>query len=297
MFVRLPAERLAQVGRERGLERPAEGALGDGDVEAGAGRADVGATAGRPAGRVETTSPAGVRTIRDELTLRTDRPTGDAGPIRGAPRRRRPSPPGLRRHLPGGTTVAAFFVARFGLAATAGFGGRRCLGGGSDPRPRSAAVAFFVARFGLAACGSASARRDRVGRRPVGLSGAGGRIGRGLLRRRASASRRGLGRLGRGAASASSVAVAVGRCDRCVAASAAAFASATETSLRMSIRQPVSRAASRAFWPSRPIASDSIRSGTVTLAMRCSSSMSTEMTWAGLRALATNTARRRRSTG
>ena len=56
----------------------------------------------------------------------------------------------------------------------------------------------------------------------------------------------------------------------------------------MSIRQPVSRAASRAFWPSRPMASDSIRSGTVTLAMRCSSSMSTEMTWAGLRALATN---------
>ena len=31
----------------------------------------------------------------------------------------------------------------------------------------------------------------------------------------------------------------------------------------MSIRQPVSLAASRAFWPSRPIASESIRSGTV----------------------------------
>ena len=57
----------------------------------------------------------------------------------------------------------------------------------------------------------------------------------------------------------------------------------------MSIRQPVSRAASRAFWPSRPIASESIRSGTVTLAIRCSSSMSTEMTWAGLSALATRT--------
>ena len=48
------------------------------------------------------------------------------------------------------------------------------------------------------------------------------------------------------------------------------------------MRQPVSLAASRAFWPSRPMASDSIRSGTVTLAMRCSSSMSTETTWAGL---------------
>ena len=56
------------------------------------------------------------------------------------------------------------------------------------------------------------------------------------------------------------------------------------------MRQPVRRAASRAFWPSRPMASESMRSGTVTLAMRCSSSMSTEMTWAGLRALATNTA-------
>ena len=50
-------------------------------------------------------------------------------------------------------------------------------------------------------------------------------------------------------------------------------ASATETSLRMSIRQPVSFAASRAFWPSRPMASESIRSGTVTLAIRCSSSI------------------------
>ena len=56
----------------------------------------------------------------------------------------------------------------------------------------------------------------------------------------------------------------------------------------MSIRQPVRRAASRAFWPSRPMASESIRSGTVTLAMRCSWSMSTEMTWAGDSALATN---------
>ena len=57
----------------------------------------------------------------------------------------------------------------------------------------------------------------------------------------------------------------------------------------MSIRQPVRRAASRAFWPSRPIASDSIRSGTVTLAIRFSSSMSTLITWAGDSALATKT--------
>ena len=55
----------------------------------------------------------------------------------------------------------------------------------------------------------------------------------------------------------------------------------------MSIRQPVSLAASRAFWPSRPMASESIRSGTTTLAMRCSSSIRTSITWAGLSALAT----------
>ena len=49
-------------------------------------------------------------------------------------------------------------------------------------------------------------------------------------------------------------------------------------SLRMSIRQPVSFAARRAFWPSRPMARDSIRSGTVTDAMRPSSSISTPTT-------------------
>ena len=37
---------------------------------------------------------------------------------------------------------------------------------------------------------------------------------------------------------------------------------------RMSIRQPVSRAARRAFWPSLPIASDSWKSGTTTRADR-----------------------------
>ena len=58
-------------------------------------------------------------------------------------------------------------------------------------------------------------------------------------------------------------------------ASRRARASATDTSLRMSIRHPVSFAASRAFWPSRPIASESIRSGTTTFAIRCSSSIVT----------------------
>ena len=60
---------------------------------------------------------------------------------------------------------------------------------------------------------------------------------------------------------------------------------------RMSIRQPVILAARRAFWPSRPMASESMRSGTVTLATRASSSMWTPTTWAGLRALATKRGR------
>ncbi len=59
---------------------------------------------------------------------------------------------------------------------------------------------------------------------------------------------------------------------------------------RMSIRQPVSRAASRAFWPSRPMARLSWSSGTMTVARRASSSTSTSRTRAGLSALATNRA-------
>jgi hypothetical protein len=54
----------------------------------------------------------------------------------------------------------------------------------------------------------------------------------------------------------------------------------------MSMRQPVSLAASRAFSPSRPIASDSWSSGTTTVACFDSSSTSTSRTRAGDRALA-----------
>ena len=54
------------------------------------------------------------------------------------------------------------------------------------------------------------------------------------------------------------------------------------------MRQPVRRAARRAFWPSLPIASDSWKSGTTTRAERCSSEMiSTEETRAGDSACAT----------
>ena len=56
------------------------------------------------------------------------------------------------------------------------------------------------------------------------------------------------------------------------------------------MRQPVRRAARRAFWPSRPIASESWSSGTMTVAWRVSSSTSTSRTRAGESALATNRA-------
>ena len=59
----------------------------------------------------------------------------------------------------------------------------------------------------------------------------------------------------------------------------------------MSIRQPVSRAASRAFWPSLPIASESWKSGTTTRAARALASTTvTETALAGDRALPTNVA-------
>ena len=58
----------------------------------------------------------------------------------------------------------------------------------------------------------------------------------------------------------------------------------------MSTRQPVSRAASRAFWPSRPIASESWSSGTITVAWRLASSTMTSRTRAGDSALATKRA-------
>jgi hypothetical protein len=59
----------------------------------------------------------------------------------------------------------------------------------------------------------------------------------------------------------------------------------------MSIRHPVSRAASRAFWPSLPIANDSWKSGTTTRAARAFWSITaTETTLAGDSALATNRA-------
>ena len=63
------------------------------------------------------------------------------------------------------------------------------------------------------------------------------------------------------------------------------------SSERMSMRQPVRRAAKRAFCPSLPIASESWKSGTTTRHARAARSMiSTEVTRAGDKAWATNSA-------
>ena len=66
-----------------------------------------------------------------------------------------------------------------------------------------------------------------------------------------------------------------------------ASSSAFWVSLLMSTRQPVRRAARRAFWPSRPMARESWKSGTMTSATPVSSWMRTSLTLAGESALAT----------
>src|SRR5690606_30466179 len=77
----------------------------------------------------------------------------------------------------------------------------------------------------------------------------------------------------------------------CGPAGAGSDCPAVSASLRMSIRHPVSRAASRAFCPSLPMASDSWKSGTITRAVLVRSSTTwTETTFAGDSAFPTNVA-------
>ena len=245
---------------------------------------------------------AGRASARRAATRASDGPSGRRRRSDlGLAAARRSWRPGLRRHLFGGGLRRRLRALAVGLGRGLGcvvarrrFGSRR---GRARPcglwlRPRPSGLDDRLA----AGCGRLGRLRLGLRRRRLGVGRPRPRLGGGLLRdalrlrpaprrlaaasaaarRRPRAARRLLGDRGRRTPSRRRA--------------AAALASATDTSLRMSIRQPVRRAASRAFWPSRPIASDSIRSGTVTLAIRCSSSMSTEITCAGLSALATNTA-------
>ena len=196
-----------------------------------------------------------------ELALRADRPAGDARAVRDAPRREDPAAPPTTPPPRG--TAAAFLAHAWASPAGAL---RRRLGRRRRrqrrrprrrPWPRFGCVGLGSAAsasrgiFGAAACLRHSLRLAAWPRARGGGSASPTDFG-GRPRPRGPRNRHlGDGRLGDGGS----------------ASAAAAFASATETSLRMSIRQPVRRAASRAFWPSRPIASESIRSGTVTLAI------------------------------
>ena len=113
-----PRQRIAQVGRERGLERPAEGTLGDGFVEAGLGPADVGAAPGGATGLVGSHVPGRRPDDPQELALRADRAACDAGAVRDATRRDGPGGPAYDATSSVGT-AAAFLDARLGFAAGA----------------------------------------------------------------------------------------------------------------------------------------------------------------------------------
>ena len=288
------AERSRGTRPGAGSRAPVEGALGDGVVRQSVSAADIGAAAGQPAGRVERrrVRPASGRSACSSRFGR-DRPAGDAGPSRDAPRR------GPARDGPRGYDATSSVAARLGGVF---FGGRRRR---RPWRRRGAVLAAASARRlagcpargfgfggrGLARLGAsvAASRRLRLGRTRASAVGAVASVVAGFAVSASASPRRAafafapaaaVGVVGLERASAACLGggrAVGGRLGAGSASSArrAALASATDTSLRMSIRQPVRRAASRAFWPSRPIASESIRSGTVTLAIRCSSSMST----------------------
>ena len=164
----------------------------------------------------------------------------------------------VRRRPTASSAGFAFARVRFaGAAAAASAGavgrGGRCRGAVRRPRPWPSCARFLA---------GAALPRARRPSRPSAAASAAASVGDRAATAAAAA--------GASAAGASRVG---GRRRLVAGAGGDAQASAAATSLRMSIRQPVRRAASRAFWPSRPIASESIRSGTVTAAIRCSSSM------------------------
>ena len=153
--------------------------------------ADVGTAAGQSGrSRSAIDVAVGVRTIRNELALRTDGPAGDAGPGRDAARRDRAGGPGLRRHLlgrrrpswrrawasAGGASAPSAGAPSPSAASGLGGSARRRLAGGLGRRPSR-----LRSLGGLAAPPSSRPPR-RLGA-AVAAS-----VGAALLRRRASAS-------------------------------------------------------------------------------------------------------------
>src|SRR5439155_16706635 len=250
-------ERCSQLRRERCLQRPAQGALLHGIHGARALAAEIGSPACEPPALVDHHPSVRCPNDAEQVALRLARAAGDARPRRQASRaghrRGRPryddtSPVvapalALGARFAFGSAVAGWVAAVFGVVFFALVF--------ADPFLDSAesAAAASTVRFGLAAFPAI----------PSALASTGASVGS------VSTFFVLVARFGFGASSAapsaargSSAARAAGACAARASACAAAFASATETSLRMSMRQPVRRAASRAFWPSRPIARDSI---------------------------------------
>ena len=265
------------------LQGPSEGALVDG-LRCGS-RASAHRYAPRPGRRPVgsmTTPPSGVRTMR--TSSRFGRSVRQATQVRvggrAAPRVRAAATTPPRRPARRSAAFVAC-VARFGLAAAASgaFGSAGAVAGGGRLGGRGGLLrrslrlrrcGLGLARLRSAAAGSATASaasgprrrpRRRRRRRPRPWSCA----SRASASRRASAA---VGRLGglRGARR-------LGGCGGGVGGGAWPRPRTRRCGCRCASRSAC--AASRAFWPSRPMASESIRSGTVTLAMRCSSSMST----------------------
>src|SRR6478672_9974340 len=173
-------DRRLDVGRDGGVQCPAQGTLGDGLRSAGVLVADIGASSGESTGRVG--DDRAIRRTNDtqQLPLRIGRPADDAGAGRDAPRRRRV---GGGAYDATSSAAGAFLVARVGLAgmsgasatasagttsvasaATAaffvtrlGFAGASASVATASGASSGAAAAFFVARFGLAGTSGASA--------------------------------------------------------------------------------------------------------------------------------------------
>src|SRR6476659_8209227 len=118
--VQAPGERFTRLLWERGLERPAEGALGQCFVEAIAGTADVGSPSSRTTGLIGDHVAAGRAHDAQQLALRTYGPARDAGSIRDAARRDRADGPGYDATSPERTAAAAFLVVLVVFALAAG---------------------------------------------------------------------------------------------------------------------------------------------------------------------------------
>src|SRR3954447_22954877 len=112
-----PRQRGSHVGRDRALERPAQAALRERCVEAGAGPADVSAAARRPSARVRDDVAGRCSNDTLQIAFRANGPARDAGPIRRPTRRDRDGGAAYDATSSVDPFGAAFFESRLGFAA------------------------------------------------------------------------------------------------------------------------------------------------------------------------------------